>query len=73
MEFKSPLPYSQQPATCPYSEPDQLHKLCVCLAALGIRHTMRVHRVILSPVACMAVQYFSTLSHRLLDLRGKCY
>jgi hypothetical protein len=31
--------------------------------AFCIQHAMRKHRIILSSVACPAVQYFSTLSH----------
>ena len=46
----------------------------------GIQHAMRMHRIILSSVACPAVRYFSTLSHdetinkkkkKLLNLRVK--
>jgi hypothetical protein len=33
-------------------------------AALGIQHAKRMRRVILSSVACLTVQYFSTLSHK---------
>jgi hypothetical protein len=39
--------------------------------ALGIQHAMRMGRIILSSVACLALQYFSTLSHKSYDLRGK--
>ena len=28
--------------------------------ALGIQHIMRMRRIVLSPLACPAVQYFST-------------
>jgi len=31
--------------------------------ALGIRHVKRMRCIILSSVACPALQYFSTLSH----------
>ena len=39
--------------------------VCVCVyVALGIQHAMRMRLVILSSVACPALQYFSTLSHQ---------
>ena len=36
---------------------------CVYVA-LGIQHAMRTRRVMLSTVACPALQYFSTLAHK---------
>jgi hypothetical protein len=39
--------------------------------ALIIQLAQGMHRVILSPVACPAVQYFTTLSHKRHDYRGK--
>ena len=38
--------------------------------ALVIQHAMRMRHIILSSVAC-AVLYFSTLSHKRYDFRGK--
>jgi hypothetical protein len=37
--------------------------------ALGIQHAMHMHHIILSYVACLAVQYFSTLSHEFTIFR----
>jgi hypothetical protein len=39
--------------------------------ALAIQHAMRTRRVTLLCVACPAVQYFSTLSHKRYDFRKK--
>jgi hypothetical protein len=39
--------------------------------ALGIQHANRMLRTILSSVACPALQYFSTLSHKQHDFREK--
>jgi hypothetical protein len=39
--------------------------------ALVIQHATRMRRTILSPEACPALQYFSTLSHKRNDYRKK--
>ena len=43
---------------------------CVSVA-LGIQHTDHMHCIILSPVARLAVLYFSTLSHKTSRMLGK--
>jgi len=37
--------------------------VCVCILALVIQHAKCMHCIILTPVACLALPYFSTLSH----------
>ena len=39
--------------------------------ALDIQHVMRMRHIILPSVACPAVLYFSTLSHKRHDFGGK--
>jgi len=43
---------------------------CVSVA-LGIQHAKHIHHTILAPVACPALQYFSTLSHTRHQLQKK--
>jgi len=42
---------------------------CVCVV-LVIQHVKRMRPIILLSVVCLAVPYFSTLSHKRHDLRG---
>jgi hypothetical protein len=45
---------------------------CV-FVALGIQNGMYMRHIILSSVACAALQYFSTLCHKRRDFRNKSY
>jgi len=38
--------------------------------ALGVQHAKRMRRIMLSTVACPALSYLSTLSHKRHDFRG---
>jgi hypothetical protein len=38
--------------------------VCVCTLVLDFRHAKHMRRITLSSVACLAVQYYSTLSHK---------
>ena len=44
--------------------------MCV-FVALVIQHAMRMHRIIMSSVAYLPQQYFSTLSHKCCDFLKK--
>jgi len=57
------LPLLQWKGSITYSE-------CVTVA-LSIQRAMRMPRIILLPVACPVVHYFSTLSHERKDFRKK--
>ena len=39
--------------------------------AFGIQHAMRMRRIMLSSMACPALQYFTTLSHKRHGFRNK--
>jgi len=45
--------------------------MCGCILALVIRHSKRMRPIILISVACLALPYFSTLSHTRVDFREK--
>jgi len=43
----------------------------VCALALVIQNTKYIRRIILLPVACLALPYLSALSHKRHDFREK--
>jgi hypothetical protein len=54
---------------------DAMKKHCITYSelsvALGIQHTTHMRRIILSSVACLALQHFSTLSHKWHNFQKK--
>ena len=48
-----------------------LNALSVLSLALVIRHAMRMGRIVLPSVACLALPYFPILTHKRQDFRGK--
>jgi hypothetical protein len=44
--------------------------VCVCVA-LGTQHAKHMHCIKLSPVACLALLYFLTLSHETSQMSEK--
>jgi len=46
--------------------------VCVCMyVAFVIQHEKRMHQILLLPVACLAVPYFSLLLHKRHDFRKR--
>jgi hypothetical protein len=47
------------------------HSECVCSFSFSLRHEMRMRRIVLSSAACLALPYFSILSHKRYDFRNE--
>jgi hypothetical protein len=48
-----------------------IFRVYVCILALGIQHAKHIRPIVLSSVACLALPYFYTLSHKRHDFRKK--
>jgi hypothetical protein len=60
-------------ATVAVEKQNILHILSVCFVASAIQHAKRMPSTVLPSVACPALQYFPTLSHKQHDDWKKSY